>query len=367
MNTKKILFICNTYMQLITAVQLRLKFLTEEDADILISDHSINSQMIAANLKKCNLFNRVRNIQTKYIMYEQGKLADFKDIIEFTFGFRSKIGDMLWQDATYDAIYYYNQDLITLCAYDLSVKNGKKPICNSFEEGILSYTAVHNSYASGRMKAIRILRKLLRKDTIFDITKDFYCFYPGIFQQNGWTCHGIPHLDRADKTLLETVNLIFDYHPERDSYSQKYIFFASSSDIDGNPVGETELVLRIADIVGKENLLVKMHPRDGRKVYEEHGIAVSRNSAIPWEVIQLNHDFSDHVFLTLSSGSVLNASSMLQDHIPTYFLFPCVRGRNEAFDRGYAKEIESTIKELQRTETLQGIRMLEKPSDLLEL
>lgn len=106
------------------------------------------------------------------------------------------------------------------------------------------------------------------------------------------------------------------------------------------------MVLQIAEMVGKENLVVKTHPRDFRTVYEEAGLMVSRESAIPWEIIQLNHDFSKHIFISLSSGSLVTAMAMLDDNIRGYYLYPLLRGKNKGFDMKYERMIGETLQEL---------------------
>lgn len=360
----KVLFICNTYMQLITAVKIK-QTIEREAADLLLSDHSRDSDLVAERLKKTELFCRVRAIKTKKLIYSQSKLEDAADVIRMTFGAVGKYTPLLWDDAAYSKIYYYNISPVVEAAYCLSLRNGVKPDCVCFEEGILSYNGMLQGPAGKRMKLFLKAHKLLRKENFRSETKEYTCYYPELFPDKSLFCRRVPHLSRDDIELKKLLNSIFDYNPAVDKYPQKYIFFGSSTDIDGHPVGETEMVLKIADLVGRENLLVKMHPRDGRDVYEKYGIAVSRNSATPWEVIQLNHDFSDHVFLTISSGSVLNASAMLGDVVTTYYLYPLVVGRNAVVDES-GEDIGATVSALQKTGALQQMRIASALSQILE-
>lgn len=365
--TSDILFICNTYMQLITALQIKYTLMKDVNADLMLSDHSLRSEEICKQMEKYHIFHRVKNIQTKKIMYEQGKLADIIDIVALSLGHSGRFKTILLDGAVYKQIFYFNQhDLVPLCVYDESLRHGVHPSCACFEEGIFSYADMPVFWVTGRMGAIRSLRRVLHKDNIFDRTEHFYCFYPEIFPEHQGVCHPIPRLDRKNKTFLQMINTIFGYRPDQDVYPQKYIFFATSSDVDKKFVGETELVKQIADLVGKENLLVKMHPRDSRDVYEKYGISVSRNSAIPWELIQLNHDFSNHVFLTTSSGSVLNASVMLEDHIPTHYLYPLVLGKNKEFDRFCQESIYQTLVVLQKLGAIPEIKITDDLKVILE-
>ncbi len=361
MESKRILFICNTYMQLITAIQIKEYLYKHVNADLILSDHSVNAEIVCNHLSQVSIFKRVFCAHSKEAVFKQNVLEDLKDVFTLTFNLDNKYKKMLWEnDITYDAIFYYNHDFICIYAYDQSRRLGKTPKCVRFEEGIFSYEAMTIYGNVGkRMQWLVGLRRFMRKKNVFEETRDLYCYYPELLAGKGRKCHKIPLLNRNNHDLIQRLNTVFSYQPQKDLYPQKYLFFASSSDIDGNHVGETELVLRIADMVGKENLLVKKHPRDTRKVYEKQGITVAKNSAVPWEVIQLNHDFTDHIFLTVSSGSVLNASAMLEDDIATYFLYPCLKGKNQKWDKLCEQSIYGSIKKLQEKGHCQNHRIIE--------
>lgn len=123
------------------------------------------------------------------------------------------------------------------------------------------------------------------------------------------------------KSKLESIlSKVFVMQPQ--PIPQKYIYFCSSSDIDGFSFGETELVLRIANMVGPENLLVKMHPRDRRRVFQDHGISVMDNSYVPWEAMQICGVATGKTLVTAISGSFLTSTTMLADGTRGVFLLP---------------------------------------------
>lgn len=361
MNIKaKMIFVCNTYMQLITAIQMRKTLFPFNKADLALSDHSSNSSCITQKILESSLFDNVFYLETKQITYHQGKLTDFRDAIELSFNVGRKFQKRIWENINYDDIFYFNHnDLFIVAIYTECLKNGTVPRVHCYEEGILSYNTMATAPDGPRRKIIMNLRRLQGKTDPYEMLEDYFCFYPELFPQKNKKCYKIPFLSRENRSFVQEINAIFGYRPEKEMYQQKYIFFASSADIDGNPVGETELVLRIADKVGKENLLVKMHPRDERDVYRKYGINVSQNSAIPWEVIQMNHDFSEYVFLTVSSGSVLNASAMLDDHITTYYLFPFIRGINKEIDRFCEDSIVETLSALHKLGIASQIKIVD--------
>lgn len=362
----KIVFICNTYMQLIAAVQMKIALFNLNEVDLMLSDHSSNSDHVVEGVLNTKLFKRVRYVRSKHIFDHCGKLTNIKHALDVSIGVGGRFRKMLWDDMNYDEIFFYNHyDTIPLAIYRISMKNGTIPKAHCYEEGILSYKNMAMKPKGRCRKLIGVLLRCQGKQDIYERIEDYFCFYPELFPNPSKGCCKIPLLDRKDAGFVQLINTVFDYHPDQDIYPQRYIFFASSADIDETPIGETELVLQIAELVGRENLLVKMHPRDDRDVYEKQGITVSRNSAIPWEVIQLNQDFSNHVFLTVSSGSVINASAMLDDKIPTFFLYPLVKGRNAYIDDFCENTVQPTLEKLNSIGSLQSVKIVSDLRDIV--
>lgn len=135
---------------------------------------------------------------------------------------------------------------------------------------------------------------------------------------------------------FEILSNIFDLEKRDLKYPQKYIYFASIGDCESEkPVGEVEIATKAAELVGKENLIVKVHPRDMSNEFEKQGLLVDTNSEVPWEAIQLSQDFSNHVFLTTSSSSVISVNCLLNIHPKTYFLYKmCHIENNKSVEQG---------------------------------
>ena len=121
----------------------------------------------------------------------------------------------------------------------------------------------------------------------------------------------MPAIDCNNKDLINIYNLIFEYNESVDSYSQKIIFFEESYYADGYNCNDIEIVEKIAKIVGKENLFIKIHPRNPKNRFKELGYKTNTNTSIPWEVIAMNMDLSKKILLSIASVSVLTPSTML--------------------------------------------------------
>ena len=86
----QVLICCNTYMQLITAIQLREKIYMNDIVDLIISDHSVGAEEVYERLKNAELFHRVSFCQNRYTQHEQGSFADIADIFRGIFSVGKK-------------------------------------------------------------------------------------------------------------------------------------------------------------------------------------------------------------------------------------------------------------------------------------
>lgn len=331
-----VLIICDTYFQLILGIQMKRTLFVNNQVDLWLSDHSVRAEEVAKRLEEKKVFTNVKYIRTK-AAHKQSKLEKFREQIFINFA-PVKVQNI----PLYDEIIYHNFNMYFYRLADIYQKIGHKVIWSKFEEGILSY----NIYSDFYFKSVYVsefIRRFTRRERVASKVKRYYCTNPEI-KKDSRNCEKIciPCVN-SDQEMKELLNDIFDYKPI--NFKQKYIFFASSSDIDGEPYGETELVLRIAEQVGPENLLVKMHPRDMRKVYEEKGIAVLRNSFVPWEVMQMNPLPEEVVLLTVISGAFFNATVLLNQGRRGIYLYPKVQCDTKTF-KIITSAIENTLNKL---------------------
>ena len=326
----KILFLCNTYFQLIEAIHLKLVEYFNYDVDIVLTDQSKDMGVIADCLTNLGLFENVAHILVR----------EYENILFNTFLLRYRyvkdgiIGNdygASFLRTPYDIFIYYNYDLVCISIFSQIYNYSNNIECHRFEEGIGSYI-VTDYMTNKKLNTIRLIRSTLKKKNISQITNTFYCFqpelYPGTLQPIR-----IPPITSNSETV-EVLRKIF-FEPGVDyAISQKYIFFGCPYDSEGEvPIGEHDLVRQIAELVGYENLIVKAHPRDFSDDYTAMGISLYPHSAIPWEALQLTMDFSDKVFLTSVSSSVMSLNMTLENPIKTYYLFNMTRARENSSAR----------------------------------
>ena len=349
------IYVVNTYYQLITALHMKMDLYPEDVADIVLTDRSAGAGDVLERLKGVGVFE---NVYFACITYDTlwNKIEHGVRIIFDNNGFVVKSSDVKLQ--AYDEMLFNNYNYYACSLFYLLKEKNPDMVCHRFEEGFGSYF----SYFIGiepslffQDKAARFFRhpSFLQVEDMFFYEPDFVLF------QDNCTVRELPKPDRTDPALRDVVRKIFG-GAGKGEYDKKYIFFEGSFMRDGVEIGELELVLRIAEVVGPENMMVKLHPRTLVDRFSEYGIKTNQAVGIPWEAVVLDNDFSDCVFLTITSGSVLSPRILFGQQIPTYMLFNCTKIKAPIVDKRFGAYLE-------RFEKKYGHAGFYIPSDVDEL
>lgn len=320
MSNKRVLIIAHTYYQLILVIQMRLTIFNGAEVVLLFSDYSKGSVKICSRINDMKIFNQICHIEMQDILHNRGWMKKIKNVFDiglFNFNsFTAELKDI--KNLYFDEFICYNYRIDTYGLYSILSNINPRIKMSFMEEGILSYnTEIENTMAR---KIIRVLRHLRNKKALEDSIGNAYCFYPELYRGT-FDVFGISNI-LPGNPCASVLCKLFGLDNLLTNYKQKYIFFTSVYDFEGGePIHEHELVCKITNIIGKENLMIKVHPRDTRGIYEKEGFIVDENSSIPWEAIQLSRDFSDKVFMTVTSGSVLAGSFMAEKPIKTYYMY----------------------------------------------
>lgn len=333
-----ILISCDTYYQVIFAIQLSLTLFKATKVDIAISDHSVNAEKVAERLAQTNCFNFVYFVKTKSICYKDTKPEKLFSIYDHNF---RRIKDQDCPFVEYDEILFYGISPWLYEIEDLSTYRGHTIEWSRFEEGLLSYDTDFPDGNTG--KVVSMLRSFTHRRDIRKIIKNYYCFFPDLKQgKYNWNLINVPLL-KANRDILKDI-LAYIFEIGNFPYEQKYIYFCSSSDIDGNSYDEDALIANISDVVGTSNLLLKMHPRDNRKILPEKNITTMGKSSVPWEAIQICCDLSDRVLITCTSGSFIGINSILEPPSKAIFVIPSnLPNKQSAYIERRLKAIRKTL------------------------
>lgn len=339
---KTALMVCSTPYQIMIAAILRMQCLNKEDSvDLIITDTFSNYDVIAERIRKTCLYRDVYIATVKKLLTVNTIKEKFDKLLFLIFfknGLEKAIRKKL---ECYDEMYFNNDSIFT---YNLmSILYIKNPHCKfiKFEEGYISYTL--ERIPSIKSKRLVSFRNRLINIKISLEPNSFYVLMPELIMHD----YNYPILN-IDKNILtqkdytDFISFVFQTDKAAESYNRKCIIFEESFAADGIDIDDIELYKSVIDLVGAENITVKMHPRSLKNRFEQQDLDIHLPDGIPWEAVILSPKFNKStVFLTLASGSVTSSRMLLNDTTPSFLLYKCLNKRPSIWDSNFEKFIEN--------------------------
>ena len=319
----KTIFICNTPYHIIVAHCIARSILSDDECDIFISDHALTSFRIAERIKKESLcFSKVYYGKTNkwQIATQSNKVALFRDeCVEMI----EDIGILY-----YDRCIYTVRDIFGINLLDYIINNKPGMLIGMMEDGFSTYSYDQIGYLDGHNRESYV--------------SEFYFFWP---EYLSWKPNGIiveiPRQFDKDIQIKAEFNRIFGFHDTSDSYDYKYIFFESGF-MGWENKELASLLDDIALIVGKERLLVKMHPRNQGDIdLLAEGYNVNRDYEIPWEIIAMNTNLEGKILITNYSQSVVTPRLLFDKRYKAVFFSDVIASNN--FEKDFSKYMEEYV------------------------
>jgi len=327
---RDILFVCNTVFQCMTAITLKHKEFEHDNVDIIISDHMNESYDLYKRIEGINLFREVFYVETKEYAYYKENIPN---------NFWEKLRDEAFPHFgkfqitnRYDIFMIYNVDRFAQTLFSILAKKNKFIEVKLYDEGFSTYTTIYKEFInsiSNISKKKNILRFFTKRRYLHENITGLYLFEPDLIC---WDCpypvHKIVKADINDVEYKNILNNVFGYENIRDTYDARVIFFEEAFSHENIDIGDIELVETLGEIVGKENIFIKIHPRNPNNRFKKLGYKTNLDTGIPWEIIALNNDFSDRVFVTISSSAVLTPRTIFGQNTKTFFLYKCLEKKS---------------------------------------
>lgn len=318
--------LCHTYYQLILSIQLKLTLFKNEPVQLYLVDTAgMTAQKVFRNLKRTHVFKECCFLRVQDFIQSESALSKVKDIVKMISGNNNYFEKL----HSSDEIIFHNQNIIAYFLFSCLYEINPNVKVSRMEEGLTSYRKGDEPFFKSTVS--EKIRKLFGKKSLQDKYNNYYCVFPELYKGKLNPVQ-IPQLRKEDETLKKILLEIFEVDMEKISinYPEKYIFFSSIFDQGKYAIKEEYVIKKIEEKVGHQNLKVKVHPRVNKEKYQKLGVNIDCYSGIPWEVIQLCMDFSQKVFLTVASGSVLSLNCFLENPPKTIFLFDiCNVSHNE--------------------------------------
>lgn len=304
----KNLFLCNTPYQVIVATQIATSKYENNINDIIVTDKIADYESLYENIKKSGVFNKVTiwKIKNKY-----AKKSGLFFVLSLLLS-KLNINIHKISFGEYDNLFCGNIAKVATILYRV-LKQKTEVNTYLFEDGFSTYSKECGDFFLKINRTRTIKQKLFRiyRKASFEFfldLKGIYLFSPNILDwEPTFPVVEIDKIDSDNNDLVETYNRIFGISTIVDSYSEGVIFFEESYFADSIDVGDETIIKQVANKVGLDNYLLKIHPRNPVNRFDDMGIHVNKDTSIPWEIIALNKDLRDKILITIASGSALTS------------------------------------------------------------
>ena len=361
---KNILCYCNVYSQLINSIQLKNTIFKDCNVFCVLSDHSAGAEDVFISLTKNKIFKGTFYVKTKDFDDNSSLIKKIRAFL-YLLGVKPLFLTGFCFDVCFDEFLYYRPDYGTYCIFNLISRRNKNIQVSRIDEGILSLKELEKEdYLPLKKKTAYYMRKIMGLPNSSDCTKILYSNFADVY--SGWLKPVYYPKVRTDSNTVKDLTEIFHISKAMLKYNYKYIFFTSVYDFEGEKsIGEFELIKKISEIVGKENILVKTHPRDTRGIYAANGFFVDPNSKIPWEVIQLSCNLKNVIYLTVNSGAVLSSSVLSTEKNKTFFLFNLCDYSDNSRCRTTVDSIKRVLSNSEMKETFNNVKVVNNLKDFV--
>lgn len=350
----KKLIICNNVYQTLVALWIVHSDSCSESWDAIISDHMNNSDEVTKRMRECGLFENVYHVESLALTKNQVSHNTFNRIVNAVFPMRElrEYADIY---PVYSDVYFANFDNFSQVLYNALSHKIPKLKLHVFEEGLASYSSFSmyylelKGYYGNRDSGIRkyLHKYIYRTRVISGNLSEFLAFNPQLIQWDPeCMIHKMEKINCEDLVFRNIVNGVFGFDPSDKEYDRKYIFFEESFYADGSEVNDVDLIKQLACNIDKENMMVKIHPRNPVNRFEQLGFRTNRNTAIPWEVIVMNtDDLKDKVLITVSSSCILNPIIVFGKKVRAYSLYDCIDHVPPILQGGYWDLVEKVYQQ----------------------
>lgn len=337
----RVLIYCNTPLHLIIAIHLKETRFKQDQVDLIMTDIMTGSQILEQRLVESAIFNTVIRLEVKKTPW---KARRYKFINHYKYRLLKRIFTNAHINISifnYDEYIWANTGGIGLFLADY-LKKTKKVLCLSMiEDSFFTYSKDAEKQFNYVLKD-PIKQKI--KQTYFKLfptslqkVDKFYLFKPEYLE---WTprckIEKLEPIDISNSQILCLYNTIFNYYHMTDSYDRNFIYFEESYYEDGIPTEDIKLVNKIAEMIGKDQIMVKIHPRNSVNRFHQLGYKTNAETYIPWEIIAMNMGNDGKSLITMGSNSVIMPHLLLGNRNRVFFMFECLE-QNSFLGNEYMK------------------------------
>lgn len=318
----KHLFICATPLQVMTAINLRVSELLNDDVTLYILDHSNHHKEMYKKASSAKLFKKVVLLKTKAFnkhWLQKYKISRyFIKAVEYLNyeNIAAKIADDM---TIYDKFWVSFMDRSSWLIFLSYKKRNKNLELNFFEDGIGSYQLLTVPQNSMDKK----LSHILGFKSVFEEMQALYLYEPSLAINTLYPSVAIKSLNKITNTDMKNLlNEVFTFQSrDLELLENRYIFF--DSPFQSDEVNKEQL--EIIDFFMKrleDSFCVKLHPSTllNDEEYKGHVSTVR----ISMEMLCLNANVSDNVFISVLSTVGIAPKLMFDQEPVVIFLYKII-------------------------------------------
>ncbi len=296
------LFRCETFYHLINAINIKMMLLKDEEADLVLT-HSCDFSNIIPKIEKKGIFANV--------FYSKEYWKDSVELNEKASTKRSSMTkdpasflyDEPWLKKQYDTIYIptLTASYFYLAYFSFCRRFGNSPKIYLFEDGTDTYSRNNNNIIKIRSGICTDISKVPSEFRFENNYAGVLVYEPELCQHSNEI--PIMSIPKMTDSVYETLKEVFGWEALP---SEKYIYFSEPFHDEFINNNEMQLLDRIADKVGKENIIVKLHPRSTFEQFSDKGYKLMKNVSVPWEIIAADKNVEQKIIMAVSSTTILS-------------------------------------------------------------
>lgn len=323
MKKKKHLFVCSTPIQLVTAINLKLSTLRDDDATLYVFDHSDVNRKVYNELKKEKLFTEIFYLKTKsfnqHWLQKYRMTRYFVNIImhlNYEKTFSKLVSDM----RVYDVFWTSYMDRASQLFFLTHKKRNRDLDLYYFEDGLGSYGMLNTRKNSLKQKIFHILGI----DSSFAVMHAMYVYEPILVLNKQYPTIQIKALPKLEnnQSIKKVLNIIFSFNQsDLELLNYRYIIFDTAASSKQIQASQRKLFDFMTDKVGSLSC-IKLHPRTNFQEVQYKG-NISKVKA-PIEMLCINTNVSQKVFISIISTAGTTPKLMFGQEPVVIFLYKLV-------------------------------------------
>lgn len=295
----RVLFCVESVYQLFNSITLCLEKCQDKKCDLIMSNLTIWEEDMIHRMEEKGIFSKIIRPLTKETEDNFRTLEieeKIRAVDEPTYFF---MDGKVPIDPIYDELYVPIDHIYWKMIYRCHIVNGVKPTIFMYDEGLRAYTM--ELYKTDEQE---YFKGDYAKAPFYNGIAAYYLYRPEWYYVKEYDYELLQLPNPSENVDLKKVLLyIFG---NLDVPKEKYIYmedFYYANDLKTN---DYEVFCDIAKLVGKENIIVKRHPRGKSDRFGGAGYSVTPQSVVPWEAQLLGNDISKKILISFSSTSSLS-------------------------------------------------------------